>query len=284
MINTTELIELDRIDKNHYRAYKHQENYNGALFGGQLLTQSIIAVSQSSELSSQCLPHSLQAYFIAPGNNKSHIDFKVNCLKNGRNFSLYQVDALQNNRVIFCVNCSFHQKEEEFLNHRHYHKPPQRLTPKELADLMVSAGKQSHLYQYNNNSLFELMGSKQNPIIFYSNGENRCEFWLKNKNTIEPLDQLTQRALLAAGSDMGIIFASLSSKLAQIQREHLKVASLSHSLWFHGDVNMNNWHYILSESVWAAEGRALVNAHLYDEQGNLIATMVQEGSIRHSVV
>ncbi|MGB7480274.1 MAG: acyl-CoA thioesterase II, partial [Burkholderiaceae bacterium] len=60
----------------------------------------------------------------------------------------------------------------------------------------------------------------------------------------------------------------------------LQIASLDHTIWFHRPFRMDDWLLLAMDSPNASGGRALCLAHVYNRQGELVATMAQEGLIR----
>lgn len=287
MLNTTQLTHLNTIADNRFSSDHHQENPNGSLFGGQIVAQSVMAACRVLKAKDSRLLHSLHCYFVAPGHNKEPVEFEVTTIKEGHHFSVFCVNAWQQSRMIFYGHFSFHNEERAFLNHTSSIELPTRLTHEQLADIKALTKDKAYLYQYSHNSLFDILGTVRYPALFFDNGENKAECWLRGRDVIDSSgnaihDTYKHTALLSASSDMGILYASLSSRLPDIDRQQLQIASLDHSLWIHRRVNMNEWHYLVSESVWADRARALVQARIFNEQGELVASVAQEGSVRHS--
>ncbi len=59
-----------------------------------------------------------------------------------------------------------------------------------------------------------------------------------------------------------------------------QVATIDHSIWFHRPFKMDDWLLFAIESPTASNTRGLVRGEIYDRQGNLVATAVQEGVMR----
>ena len=58
------------------------------------------------------------------------------------------------------------------------------------------------------------------------------------------------------------------------------MASLDHVIWFPNPFDASAWHIFETDSVYAADGRALCRGRLFTRDGTLVATVVQEGVIR----
>jgi acyl-CoA thioesterase II len=57
-------------------------------------------------------------------------------------------------------------------------------------------------------------------------------------------------------------------------------ASVDHTIWFHRPFRMDQWLLYAQTSPIAFGGRGLALGHFFDEQGNLVASMAQEGVVR----
>ncbi|MGO1548283.1 MAG: acyl-CoA thioesterase, partial [Nesterenkonia sp.] len=60
----------------------------------------------------------------------------------------------------------------------------------------------------------------------------------------------------------------------------LKVASLDHAFWWHRDARADQWLLYLQESPSAQGSRGLGTGSIYTRDGQLVATVAQEGMIR----
>ncbi|MGV3656258.1 MAG: hypothetical protein ACO1N5_18835 [Noviherbaspirillum sp.] len=95
-----------------------------------------------------------------------------------------------------------------------------------------------------------------------------------------PDDDVLHLALFAYVSDYGLLPTALQPHGIRMGDPRLQIASLDHSLWLHRPFRMDQWLRFEVESPNATGGRGLCFAYVYDEQGNLVATIAQEGLIR----
>ena len=58
-----DVLQLEALDTNLYRSRHHRENFRNTLFGGQVLSQALVAMQHTVDTLS---PHSLHAYFLRP--------------------------------------------------------------------------------------------------------------------------------------------------------------------------------------------------------------------------
>ena len=74
---------------------------HGRVFGGQVLSQSLVAATRTIEAGRPV--HSLHSYFLRPGDVAKPIEFEVDILRDGRSFSARRVQASQEGKAIFSM-------------------------------------------------------------------------------------------------------------------------------------------------------------------------------------
>jgi acyl-CoA thioesterase len=74
--------------------------------------------------------------------------------------------------------------------------------------------------------------------------------------------------------------ATLAAEVHQEKRQIGMMVSLDHTIYFHRprDVVADEWLFSEMESPWAGEGRGLVLQRIWDKEGRLLASCVQEVS------
>lgn len=87
-------------------------------------------------------------------------------------------------------------------------------------------------------------------------------------------------ALFSYVSDYGLLWTALQPHGITLGDPRLQIASLDHTIWFHRPFRMDQWLLFSMDSPSASGGRGLTLAHVYDQQGALVATVAQEGLIR----
>jgi acyl-CoA thioesterase-2 len=60
----------------------------------------------------------------------------------------------------------------------------------------------------------------------------------------------------------------------------MQVASLDHAIWFHRPVKVDEWLLYALDSPSASSGRGYCRGQLFNQQGELVASVAQEGLIR----
>ena len=63
---------------------------------------------------------------------------------------------------------------------------------------------------------------------------------------------------------------------------HVSISTsvLSHTLSFHEPVNAGDWYLLAQSSPYAGRGRSYGRGDIFSEDGNLVASFVQENMIR----
>jgi acyl-CoA thioesterase-2 len=66
-----------------------------------------------------------------------------------------------------------------------------------------------------------------------------------------------------------------------VWQRDMQIASLDHSLWFHGNLRADEWLLYATDSPWAGNARGFCRGSIYNRAGQLVASSSQEGLIRH---
>src|SRR4051812_35548301 len=105
------LLALERIEENLFRGQSQDLGW-GTVFGGQVLGQALSAAVQTVPTEREV--HSLQAYFLRPGNVSLPIVYDVDRIRDGGSFTTRRVVAIQSGKAIFNLAASFQQPEPGF--------------------------------------------------------------------------------------------------------------------------------------------------------------------------
>ena len=253
---------------------------HGRIYGGQVLAQSLVAATKTIDTEGIRNIHSLHGYFLRPGDIELPIIFSVDRLRDGRSFSTRRVQAFQNDLPIFSMIASF-QDTDPGLDHQDDF--PQNIPdPESLPTAAELLGESEHpVVQYWAKARPFDLRHLTAPIFFKVEGEHVAHqaVWIKSLGEL-PDDQNIHRAAIAYASDYTI--------LESIYRRHgiawahpgLKSASLDHAMWFHRDGRADEWMLYVQESPSAQGGRGLALGRLFNRQGQLLATVAQEGMVR----
>ena len=256
------LLDLETIDRDLYRGF-HPPDRNKRLFGGQIIAQALIAAIRTVD--DDRLPHSLHAYFLRPGDPTTPALFEVDRIRDGKSFTTRRIKVIQNGKAIFNMDCSF-QVNEEGLSHQM--DGPSFSAPDETK--MVPGLKTRPFLSFREDHKKLLIEEPQEP---------EQNVWIKANGTA-PDDPRLHMALRAYQSDEALLGTARMPHRGQYDRERMQVASLDHSIWFHAEVNVNDWLLYSLDSPAAEGARGYTRGSVYGESGQLVASCMQEGLIR----
>ncbi len=250
---------------------------HGRVFGGQVLAQSLVAATRTVEARPV---HSLHGYFLRPGDIELPITFSVDRLRDGRSFSTRRVQAYQKGEPIFSMIASF-QETDPGLEHQDAF-PFDIPAPETLPSAAELIGDNPHpVAQYWAKARPFDMRHVGSPIYFSVKGEpvSHQAVWIKALGDM-PADSQLHTAALAYASDYSILESIYRRHGIAWSHPGLKSASLDHAMWFHRPAKVDDWLLYVQNSPSAQCGRGLALGHIYTREGELVATVAQEGMVR----
>lgn len=257
------------------------------VFGGQVLGQALNAAVRTVDPSKR--PHSLHGYFLRPGDMGRPIIYEVDPIRDGRSFSTRRVVGKQRGEAIFNASISL-QIKEPGLSHQ-VDLPDYIPAVEDLDDDLefVEAASQTHpniskdLYHRTNLDLSEDIVTFRTPNLAHhmqpGATSDHYGFWFRFTGDI-PDDPVTHRTVLAFISDKGLMSTALRRHPVSFMTHKIIGASLDHSMWFHGDIRVDEWVYYHIESPRSSNARGLNFGHFYNQKGEMIASTAQEGLMR----
>ena len=103
--------------------------------------------------------------------------------------------------------------------------------------------------------------------------------WMKAVSKL-PDDYHLHQCILAYASDMGLLSTSHNPHRLSFADGNLQGASLDHGMWFHRPFKADEWLLYHQDSPSASGARGFNRGSIFDLNGNLIASVAQEGLIR----
>lgn len=235
------------------------------IFGGQLLAQVLGAAAAT--LQERRPVHYLQASFVAPGDPAAELEFHVARTRDGGSTSHRMVEVRQGERVVLTATLSFQAPAQGY---QHQVDMPSVEMPEALLR--------------DPRNVVDYAGEVENfPfIVLEQPGDNApvAAVWSRPRQEA-PADELLHHMLFAFQSDLAILQAAMRPHQLDWNEPGLAVATMNHSIWFHRPLDINNWLLMHSVSPATGSGRGLSVANAFDASGSLLATLVQEGVIRH---
>ena len=274
-------LRLDRLGPTTFRSEHRHDNSLGIVFGGQFLAQALLA----GQSTTQGWPaQSCSAYFLRPGQFDAPIDYEVELVRDGRNFANRRVMARQSGKVLFDMLCSFHLAEE---GPSHQADDVSSLSPPEaLPDL------QDYLRANGDRIPREEISHYFNPLpvqfrlidadrIFHLKGkpEPRRDFWMRFPPAARIEDDAEHWPLIAFISDFWLGPVANEPHGPPFPLRY-PVFTVSHSIAFHRQARADEWLLYRVDSPFAGDGLGFTRGLLFDRQGRLVASTIQEVLMR----
>lgn len=274
----TAILDLEPLERNLFRGRSPKSNWP-RVFGGQVIAQSLYAACKTVE---DRLPHSLHAYFLLPGDPEIPIVYEVDRLRDGRSFTTRRVLAVQKGEAIFAMSASFQVEESGY---EHQMPMPKVPMPEELPDREEMAkGILPHMPDavqayYQRKRPIEIRPVELERYRTGGKMEPKFNVWIR---AMEPLpdDAALHRAVLAYASDLMLLDSSLIAHGTTVFDKRIQGASLDHALWFHRPFRADEWLLYSQDSPSTSGARGFSRGLFFDRQGNLVASVAQEGLIR----
>jgi acyl-CoA thioesterase-2 len=204
-------------------------------------------------------------------------------VRDGGSFSTRRVTAIQKGHPIFTCSASFQYDEEGF---EHQSQMPQVVGPENLPSELELMRQREHLIPAHMKD--KLLCPK--PIEFRPVTESDPYnpkptepvkyVWFRADGTLPDIPAL-HKYMLAYASDFNLLTTSLLPHGKTVWQKDMQIASLDHSLWFHGELRADEWLLYAMDSPWAGNSRGFSRGSVYNRAGKLVASVSQEGLIRH---
>jgi acyl-CoA thioesterase II len=85
---------------------------------------------------------------------------------------------------------------------------------------------------------------------------------------------------LAYASDFSLLDAAMARYGRTLFDKRMMPASLDHAMWFHRPFRADEWLLYAQDSPSAQGGRGLTRGMIFKQDGTLVASVAQEGSLR----
>lgn len=272
------LLDLEPIEVNIFRGVSPKDR-SQRVFGGQVLGQALVAAARTVE-SRIC--HSLHAYFLIPGDPKVPILYEVDRSRDGASFSSRRVVAIQHGRQIFHMSASF-QVAEPGLEHQI--DAPQVPAPEALPSeddfrrRVASEVPERLREHFLRKRPIELRPVDRDDIFRPAPKPPYQAVWVRATGAL-PADVALHQCILAYASDMTLLDTSLLPHGIGWFDERLQIASLDHAMWFHRPFRADEWLLYVQDSPSASGARGFNRGLVYGVDGQIVASVAQEGLIR----
>ena len=275
------LLQLDADGDGRFSSCHVDANLNGHVFGGQLIGQALVAAA--NDIGPGQPVHSLQINFLAPGLLDQPMRYETQPLLQGKRFQVRHVMAVQDGRNVASANVSFHIPE---WGPRRQQPMPVDVPMPEGLESMSSIvtrhadrlprqlAKRAALQR-----VVEIRPLAPDAMLFRRSDEARMRYWIR---AVEPLPEaaLLHQAALGYLSDFWFPVTAIAAHVDRKLQTGLHMASLNHTIWFHGPARADDWLLVDAFSNFAEHGRGLSQAQVYTRDGRMVASWAQEGLMR----
>ncbi|WP_109506225.1 acyl-CoA thioesterase [Nocardioides speluncae] len=274
-----ELLDLETIDVNLFRGRQPDTSLQ-RVFGGQVAAQALIAGQRTADPGYAV--HSLHSYFLLPGDTAVPIVYDVESVRDGRSFATRRVLARQHGRPIYAMTVNLQRAEEGY---EHQDEMPEVIAPEEGLDL----AKLFRARDSDPDGTWErewaaldvrYVGNTHRGLEPDPGRVAQSRLWIRVAGALGD-DPLLQQAAFTYASDMTLLGSTLTPHGVNLSSPEIQAASLDHTIWFHRPFRADEWWLYDQTSPSAGGGRGLALARVFTQDGTLVATVAQEGLIRH---
>ena len=268
MLELQELLDVLKFEDKGDGHFVAQNAGGGrdVVFGGQILAQTIIAATNAQPGKEV---KTVQTIFARGGKMTAPLDLTVESMHDGRTFGSVTVTVAQGPRLCARSLVLLHAPEEDMIRHA---------DPAPVVE--APAATPTHSFEFEGWEIGTVGGVDiSDPDDF---GPAELLVWTRFQGA--PEDLPTSQALLAYSTDGFLIGTAMRPHEGVSQAQaHLGVSTgvVSHTLTFHEPFKANQWMLLAQESSYAGRGRAYGRAHVFTEDGTLIASFVQDSMIRN---
>jgi acyl-CoA thioesterase II len=249
------------------------------VFGGQTVAQALLAASATVESKP---PHSLHAYFVESGTPEQALELAVDRVRDGRSISTRQVTVRQGRRPLLTAMASFHANPTtpEIADHRPVAPAPDQvpLLQDWVRDLPPELRRHGESWVAQPPPL-ELRIGEAPTFMGGASAEGTRSHWMRLPRDVGD-DPLLHTALLAYASDYFLLDMAFRSHPERVTPAGFTGTSLDHAIWFHRPTRFDRWHLHTQQTVAISGHRGLVRGAIHDQDGHLVASVMQEVLVR----
>jgi acyl-CoA thioesterase-2 len=271
------VLDLKQLDENSFEGEGRDPGHH-RLYGGHVLAQALAAAYRTVE---DWQVHSLHGYFLRAGDPTDHILYRVERARDGISFASRRVSAIQGEAELFHLAASFHAAEEGI---------DRQIAMPQVADAESCPDMATALAEFSRRAPdrprpFLL---KQRPFEFRpaqlpdptdALQVPHLKIWFRAVDRI-PDDQRLHRCLLAFASDYYLLSTAALDVRLSVDPARLQLASIDHAMWFHRPVRVDEWLLYALDSPTASASRGFAHGNIFNQGGELVASVAQEGVVR----
>jgi acyl-CoA thioesterase II len=273
------VLDLNRISDDRF-AGSHPSKNPMRTFGGQLMAQSFVASSRTLVRDS-LPPSALSVHFVNGGDTAKDIEFHVVRLRDERRFANRRVDAVQDGVLLSSALISYMSGGRGL---EHSVDPPRVAPPHTQPSIgeLLRGYEETVPHFVNALQPIEWRYTNDPSWVMRDKGERlpHNRVWVKALGAV-PDDPVLHTATMVYSSDTTVLDSVITTHGLSWGYDRIFAASANHSVWFHRQVDFNDWVLYSTSSPVAADSRGIGTGHFFDRSGRQIATVVQEGVLKY---
>lgn len=242
----------------------HIDPKGGRMFGGTIIAQALAAARKTVPPSMQTAGISVD--FLRPADGGAACCYHVQKLHDGNSSAIRSISATQSAELKVIAMARFRTLRSTSLTHG---------TARPLVDPeRLPATGMPHPARAIPPEVFD--------IRFYDMREGDTvvrRLWFRTHDAL-PDDLGVHECAVALISDLYFFEPALLRHGYSGDNRAIKYATIEHSLWFHRAIRADNWLLIESRSPVSSAGRGLVCGEIRTTDGVVVATAVQEISLK----
>lgn len=262
------ILGLEKLEVNIYRGavFVPESGFLSRTFGGHIAGQALVSAVRTVDPKFHV--HSLHGYFLRPGDATKPAVYLVDRPRDGGSFCTRRVNAVQNGEVIFSMGASFQTAQAGI---EHQDVMPVTPPPEDLPEFHSEGG----IAQF---AEWDIRRVPADRLATLPGKVSQQQVWFKHSDPMSD-DPLLHICALAYMSDLTLLGSAQVTHPEE--RPHLMVASLDHAMWFMRPFRADEWLLYDQSSPSAGGGRALTQGQIYNQRGEMVAAVVQEGLTRY---
>ena len=269
-----QILDLEQLEINIYRGgvFSPESGFLQRTFGGHVAGQSLVSAVRTVLPEFQV--HSLHGYFLRPGDARAQTVYLVERIRDGGSFCTRRVSTIQHGETIFSMSASF-QTDQSGIEHQDampVPPPPDDLPTFRSGGAFDDAG----FAQFDE---WDVRIVPRDQVARVPGQASQQQVWFRHRDPL-PDDHVLHICALAYMSDLTLLGSAQVNHLDV--RKHMNIASLDHAMWFMRPFRADEWLLYDQSSPSACGGRALTQGKIFNQYGEMVAAVMQEGLTRYA--
>jgi acyl-CoA thioesterase II len=246
------------------------DNRRDVFFGGQHLAQMIVVARDTAP---DKHVKSIHTIFARPASRSADYELRLGRIHDGRAFANRTIDVVQGDRRCASALVLLDVDEADLL--RHGPDRPDVGDPGDAVDVPAARGRCFPGSEVRVVDGVDTYDPELPP------GPAEMLVWTRYPGSTG--DRTLSQAVLSFGTDGHLIGTAMRPHEIREGAAHNSVSTgvVSHTLTFHEPFDCGDWLLIAHESPYAGRGRVYGRAHVFSEDGRVVASFVQEAIVRN---